>query len=64
MADVKLRPARVRLGITDGIETEVVSGLDENAVVVTGSAFPQAAELSGGGTRNPFGGGRRGFGRF
>jgi len=32
----QLQPVQVKTGITDGISTEVVSGLDEGAKVVTG----------------------------
>jgi HlyD family secretion protein len=32
----KARPVEVKLGITDGINTEVIAGLDEKAVVITG----------------------------
>jgi HlyD family secretion protein len=60
-ANVKLKPVRVRLGVTDGIFTEVIEGLDENDVVVTGSNTPTPA-AGGGGGQNPFGGGGpRGF---
>jgi HlyD family secretion protein len=57
----KLKAVQVKLGITDGISTEVIDGLEEGMQVVTGM-------LSGGdssGNRpaaNPFGGG--GFRRF
>jgi len=30
------RPVEVKLGITDGLNTEVISGLDENALVISG----------------------------
>jgi HlyD family secretion protein len=40
--DQKLQPVQIRTGISDGISTEVVSGLDEGAKVVT-SAFATAA---------------------
>ena len=59
----KLQAAQIRTGITDGISTEVVSGLDEGAQVVTGvfSAGSSAATTS-----NPFrgGGGGGGGGRM
>lgn len=60
-ADVKLKPVKVRLGITDGIFTEVLEGLQEHDVVVTGSN--QATIVSSGGAQNPFGRGPRGFRR-
>jgi len=55
-ANVKLKPVRVRLGVTDGIFTEILDGLEENDVVVTGSNTP-APTPAAGGARNPFGGG-------
>lgn len=57
---VKLKPVRARLGITDGIFTEVIEGLGENDLVVTGSSTPTSASAgaAAGGTQNPFGGGR------
>jgi HlyD family secretion protein len=53
-ADAKLQPVQIRTGISDGLSTEVLSGLDEGAQVVTGVivAGPQFA-----GGSNPFGGG-------
>jgi len=52
--DAKLQMVQIRTGISDGISTEVLSGLDEGAPVVTGAASTgtQAATTS-----NPFGGG-------
>jgi HlyD family secretion protein len=52
--DSKLRAVQIKTGISDGISTEVLSGLDLGAQVVTGvvSTGTQAA-----GTSNPFGGG-------
>jgi HlyD family secretion protein len=52
--DAKLQAVQIKTGISDGISTEVVSGLDEGAQVVTGVALAgtQPAEAS-----NPFGGG-------
>ncbi len=40
--DPKLRPVQIRTGISDGILTEVLSGLDEGAKVVTGAVLPGA----------------------
>jgi HlyD family secretion protein len=56
--DAKIQAVQVRTGISDGISTEVVSGLDEGAPVVTGtiSAGTQTAAPA-----NPFGGGPRRF---
>jgi HlyD family secretion protein len=45
-----LRPMIVRVGITDGIDTEVLAGLAEGARVVTST-------LAGGARKLPFGGG-------
>ena len=60
-ANAKLKPIRIRLGVTDGIFTEVLEGLEENDVVVTGSNTPAPTGGPGGG-QNPFGGGGpRGF---
>jgi len=52
--DAKLQAVQIRTGITDGISTEVLSGLDEGAQVVTGalSSGAQAARAA-----NPLGGG-------
>ena len=52
--DAKLQPVQVKTGISDGISTEVISGLEEGAQVVTGtfSAGTSAAPAA-----NPFGGG-------
>jgi len=52
--DAKLQPVQIKTGISDGLSTEVTSGLDEGAQVVIGVAVAgsQAAKSS-----NPFGGG-------
>jgi HlyD family secretion protein len=52
--DAKLQAVQVKTGISDGISTEVISGLDEGAQVVTGvvsTGSPAAAPAS------PLGGG-------
>ncbi len=52
--DAKLQAVQIKTGISDGISTEVTSGLDEGAQVVTGTistGTPAAAPAS------PFGGG-------
>jgi HlyD family secretion protein len=54
----KLQPARIRVGISDGIYTEVLDGLKEGDNVVIGAI----SETSAAPTGNPFGGG--GFRRF
>ena len=53
--DAKLNPVQIKVGISDGISTEVISGLNEGDKVVTGTVWsgtgaPPAAA-------NPFGGG-------
>jgi HlyD family secretion protein len=53
--DAKLQPVQIRTGISDGISTEVLSGLDEGAQVVTGVALAGAQAQAR--TGNPFGGG-------
>ena len=52
--DAKLQAVQIRTGISDGISTEVLSGLDEGAQVVTG-ALVADAQIAG--ASNPFGGG-------
>jgi len=55
----KLRAVQVKTGISDGISTEVISGLDEGAKVVT------SVEMSGGAGAAPGGGfGGGGFPRM
>ncbi|MDQ2659599.1 MAG: efflux RND transporter periplasmic adaptor subunit [Verrucomicrobiota bacterium] len=51
------KPAQVKLGISDGINSEV-EGLKEGDRVVTGTL---SANKESSGQRNPFSGGRRGF---
>ncbi|MGH8094490.1 MAG: efflux RND transporter periplasmic adaptor subunit [Chthoniobacterales bacterium] len=53
-----LEPVKIKTGISDGIYTEVISGLKEGDHVVT-AALGKAAEASA--ENNPFGGGRRHF---
>jgi HlyD family secretion protein len=52
--DPKLQAVQIKTGISDGISTEVVSGLDEGAKVVTSVLTPGAAA---GAPSGPFGGG-------
>jgi HlyD family secretion protein len=52
--DAKLRPVQIRTGISDGISTEVLSGLNEGDHVVTGTALPSGSAAA---PSNPFGGG-------
>jgi HlyD family secretion protein len=50
----QLRPVQIRVGISDGINTEVLDGLKEGDVIVSGmTGGAQAAAPAG----NPFGGG-------
>lgn len=51
----ELKPVQVRIGISDGIYTQIVDGLNEGDAVVTGQNF----NLSASGPSNPFAGGRR-----
>ncbi|MEO6789205.1 MAG: efflux RND transporter periplasmic adaptor subunit [Chthoniobacteraceae bacterium] len=51
-------PVQVKFGITDGVSTEIIEGLKEGDVVVTGTALPQSSSSAG---ANPFGGGPRHF---
>jgi HlyD family secretion protein len=54
-AEIKPKPVQIKIGITDGIATEVLEGLNEGDRVVTGlvpSSASQQAQSS-----NPFGGG-------
>ena len=54
----KPESVQVKLGISDGIFTEVIEGLKENDVIVTGMVLPQSTP-PGQPSGNPFGGGRR-----
>jgi HlyD family secretion protein len=56
----KPAPVQIKVGINDGISTEVVDGLKEGDVVVTGVAMTETAQAAQ--PTNPFGGG--GFRRF
>ena len=49
--DARLQAVQIKTGISDGISTEVVSGLDEGAQVVTGAASTGTAKPA-----NPIGG--------
>lgn len=55
-SSVKLKPVRVRMGITDGIYTEVLDGLAEGDTIVT--AINGSTGNSASGAQNPFGGNR------
>jgi len=57
------QPRRVRLGITNGRETALVSGdLKEGDTVITGELGDDDSGSQRGGTASPFGGGRTPFG--
>jgi len=49
--DATLKPVQVKTGITDGVFTEVLSGLKEGDLVVTGLAY---GNETAGPARNPF----------
>lgn len=54
-APKKIEPATVRLGITDGVNTEIIDGLAENDVAITAVTLPGATALGQpGGAQNPF----------
>jgi HlyD family secretion protein len=52
--DAKPQPVQIRTGISDGISTEVLSGLNEGDKIVTGNALPSGSAAA---PSNPFGGG-------
>ncbi len=58
LAEVKPKPVQIKVGISDGVMTEVLEGLDEGAEVVTGiiSSSDVASRPN-----NPFAGGFRRF---
>jgi HlyD family secretion protein len=61
--NAKPQPVQVRVGISDGINTEILDGLDEGAQVITGMLTSDTSSSRPGSPPNPFGGGgfRRGF---
>jgi HlyD family secretion protein len=52
------KPVQVRIGISDGVYTEIQDGLKEGDEVITGQNLGAAAQM---GSSSLFGGGRRGF---
>ncbi|HTY88811.1 MAG TPA: efflux RND transporter periplasmic adaptor subunit [Candidatus Acidoferrum sp.] len=50
--DAALKPVQIKTGVTDGVYTEVLSGLSETDRVVTGLAYD--TDTAGGPARNPF----------
>jgi HlyD family secretion protein len=57
--DAKLQPAQIKIGISDGANTEVLEGLNEGDVLVTGAIMADNQPASR--PTNPFGGGFRRF---
>ncbi len=57
--DAKPKPVQIKTGISDGISTEVLEGLDENQAVIT--ALLTGDSSSAQRPSNPFGGGPRRF---
>jgi HlyD family secretion protein len=53
----KIKPVQVKVGISDGVYTEVVDGLKEGDQVITGLSFG-TDDSAGSRPTNPFGGGR------
>jgi HlyD family secretion protein len=49
----------VKVGITDGVTTELIDGLAEGDTIITGVTLPTNNPASGQPTNNPFGGQRR-----
>lgn len=56
----KPEPVPVKLGINDGVSTEILEGLKENDTIVTGQEIQKGSSAAGG-PSNPFGGGPRRF---
>ena len=54
---LELKPVQVRIGINDGVMTEVLDGLAEGTQVVISLTNPNASAAPAGNTSNPFGGG-------
>ena len=54
-ADAELKPAQIKTGISDGIYTEVLDGLKEGDLVVTGATLANAKTTAS--NSNPLGGG-------
>jgi HlyD family secretion protein len=53
----KPKPVQIKVGISDGISTEVLDGLEEGMQVVTGTLNGGDAASRSSGASNPFGGG-------
>jgi len=52
LKDGKLEPVQVKIGITDGVYTEITDGLDESNNVVTFVSYKQGGSTQ---STNPFG---------
>jgi HlyD family secretion protein len=64
-SSAKPKPIQIRIGISDGISTEVVDGLDEGSQVVVGViSTGDSSSRPGAPAANPFGGGGGRGGRF
>jgi HlyD family secretion protein len=63
-ADAKLQAVQIKTGISDGISTEVVSGLDEGAQVVTGVVLTSTQAATTSSPMRGGGGGGGGGGRM
>jgi len=57
--DAKPKPVQIKTGISDGISTEVLEGLDENQAVITALLTGDSSSTQR--PSNPFGGGPRRF---
>jgi HlyD family secretion protein len=55
-SDVKLQPRQIKAGVSDGATTEVLEGLNEGDVIVTGSVSSEG-QAGARPANNPFGGG-------
>jgi HlyD family secretion protein len=57
------KPVRVKTGISDGVVTEIMDGLNEGDVVIIGVKPPPGPPVTTTPSPSPFGsgGGRRGF---
>lgn len=55
LKDNKPQPVQVKTGITDGMMTEILEGLEENDPAITGAIYKQTSSSA----NNPFSGGRR-----
>ena len=52
------KPVQIKIGINDGIYTQLLEGLKEGDEVIVDVNAPTTGQSA---TQNPFGGGRRGF---